>query len=100
MEPIKRQKLVEAGWKVGSIAEFLKLTPEETVTIEIRLSLSKYLESLKQQAAKDLSADRSRITKLESVDPSVSIDLLIRSLLLVGATREGIAAAISGQSVV
>ena len=100
MEPIKRQKLVEAGWKVGSIAEFLKLTPEETVTIKIRLSLSKYLESLKQQAAKDLNSDRSRITKLESVDPSVSIDLLIRSLLLFGATREGIAAAISGQSVV
>ena len=100
MEPIKRQKLVEAGWKVGSIAEFLKLTPEETVTIEIRLSLSKYLASLKQQAAKDLSSDRAQITKLESVDPSVSIDLLIRSLLLFGATREGIAAAISGQSVV
>jgi len=100
MEPIERQKLVEAGWQAGSIAEFLKLTPEETVTVEIRLSLSKYLQELKQQATKDLSSNRSRIPKLEPVDPSVSIDLLIRSLLLFGATREGIAAAISGQSLV
>ena len=33
---------------------------------------------------------------MEAADPSVSIDLLIKSLLALGATREDIATAISG----
>jgi phage-related protein len=90
------QNRSSAGWKIGSIAEFLKLLPEEIMTIEIRLSLSKYLERLKQEHLIKNPSSNPRIPKVESVDPSVSIDLLIRSLLDIGATREGIAMAISG----
>jgi hypothetical protein len=49
MEPTKRKKLAAAGWKVGSVAEFLDLSPEEEAIIKIRLSLSK---SLKQKSLK------------------------------------------------
>lgn len=90
------QNLSSAGWKIGSIGEFLKLSAEEITTIEIRLSLSKYLERLKQEHLAKNPSSNPRIPKVESVDPSVSIDLLIRSLLEIGATREGIAMAISG----
>jgi predicted XRE-type DNA-binding protein len=103
MEPTKRQKLEEAGWKVGSVTEFLGLSPEEEVLIEIRLSLSKLLKQLRKQQklsqqklADSINSSQSRVAKMEASDPSVSIDLLIKSLLALGATREDIATAIAG----
>jgi predicted XRE-type DNA-binding protein len=103
MEPTKRQKLEAAGWKVGTVAEFLELTPDEESIIEIRLSLSKSLKQLRKQQelsqqklAENINSSQSRVAKMEANDPSVSIDLLIKSLLSLGATREDIATAISG----
>ncbi len=103
MEHTKRQRLEAAGWKTGSVTEFLDLSPEEEMLIEIRLSLSKLLKQLrKQQAlsqqklAKNINSSQSRVAKMEASDPSVSIDLLIKSLLALGATREDIATAILG----
>jgi DNA-binding XRE family transcriptional regulator len=103
MELTKRQKLEAASWKVGTVADFLQLSPEEIEIIEIRLSLSKSLKQLRkekqlsqQELAKDISSSQSRVAKMEAGDPSVSIDLLIRSLLSLGAARKDIASAISG----
>jgi predicted XRE-type DNA-binding protein len=103
MEPTKRQKLEAAGWKVGTVAEFLELTPEEEAIIEIRLSLSKSLKQLRKQQelsqqklAENINSSQSRVAKMEASDPSVSIDLLIKSLLSLGATRADIATAILG----
>jgi predicted XRE-type DNA-binding protein len=103
MEPTKRQKLEAAGWKVGTVAEFLELSPEEEAIIEIRLSLSKSLKQLRkqqelsqQELAENINSSQSRVAKMEASDPSVSIDLLIKSLFALGATREDIATAISG----
>jgi predicted XRE-type DNA-binding protein len=103
METTKRQKLEAAGWKVGSVAEFLNLSPEEEAIIEIRLPLSKSLkqwrkqkELSQQKLAENINSSQSRVAKMEASDPSFSIDLLIKSLLALGATREDIATAISG----
>ncbi len=103
MKLTKRQRLEVAGWKVGTTADFLQLSPEEVEIIEIRLSLSKSLKQLRkdkelsqQELAKDISSSQSRVAKMEAGDPSVSIDLLIRSLLALGADRKDIALAISG----
>ncbi len=103
MDPIKRQKLEAAGWKVGTVAEFLELTPEEEAIVEIRVALSKSLKRMRQQEqmsqqklAEKTNSSQSRVAKMEAADRSVSIDLLIKSLLSLGATREDIAAAISG----
>jgi predicted XRE-type DNA-binding protein len=103
MELTKRQKLEAAGWKVGNTAEFLQLSPAEIEIIEIRLSLSKSLKQLRQQKqlsqtelASDISSSQSRVAKMEAGDPSVSIDLLIKSLLSLGAARKDIALAIFG----
>ncbi len=103
MELTKRQKLEAAGWKVGTTADFLQLSPEEVEIIEIRLSLSKSLKQLRkdkelsqQELAQNMSSSQSRVAKMEAGDPSVSIDLLIRSLLALGAARKDIALAIFG----
>jgi hypothetical protein len=99
MEPKKRQKIEATGWKVNTVAEFLDLSLEEMEMIEIRLSLSKLLKKLREQQnlAENINSSRSRVGKMEASDTDGSIDLLIKSLLLLfGATREDIAAAILG----
>ena len=111
MNPTKRQKIEAAGGKIVTVTEFLNLSPEEEAIIEIRLSLSKSLKKLRQQEqlsqqklAENINSSQSRVAKMEASDPSVSlaeplqgrIDLLIKSLLSLGATREDIATAISG----
>ena len=42
-----------------------------------------------------LKSSQSRIAKMEKGDPSVSIDLLIKSLLALGTTRREIAKAVA-----
>jgi hypothetical protein len=44
MDEVKRKRLEQKGWKVGSVVEFLELTPEEAVLIEIKLALSRNLK--------------------------------------------------------
>ncbi len=44
MDKAKRAKLEAAGWKIGSVQDFLELTDEEAEIIEIRLSLAAALK--------------------------------------------------------
>jgi predicted XRE-type DNA-binding protein len=103
MDAIKRQKIEAAGGRVVTVAEFLQLTPEEEAIVEIRLALSKSVKKMRQQErlsqqklADNINSSQSRVAKMEAADRSVSIDLLIKSLLALGATREDIATAILG----
>lgn len=102
MDKAKRRRLEAAGWAVGSAADFLKLTDEEAAILELRLRLSDSVRrrraqlGLSQQAvAKRLGSSQSRVAKMEAGDPSVSLDLLVRALLALGATRRDIARAIA-----
>ena len=102
MKAAKRKKLEASGWKIGSADEFLDLTPEEAAYIELKLSLSKSLkqrrskENLSQvEFAKLVKTSQSRVAKMEAGDPSVSIDLLVKSLIALGASPKDLAKAIS-----
>jgi len=102
MRESKRARLEEKGWKVGSVEEFLGLSPQESAYVELKLRLSKSLRNrrrrlkLSQEAfAERISSSQSRVAKMEGGDPTVSIDLLIRSLLALGATDKEIAKAMS-----
>ena len=101
MKATTRKKLEKNGWKIGTPAELLGLSPEEVEYIEVKLALSRALrrQRLKHkltqvQAAKRLNSSQSRVAKMEAGDPSVSIDLLIRSLLALGATTKTVARSI------
>jgi DNA-binding XRE family transcriptional regulator len=98
MNAIKRKKLEEKGWKVGSVEEFLKLSPEESAYIELKLALSKNVLNYRKaqrltqiELAHRINSSQSRVAKMESGDPSVSIDLLVRSLFALGATKKRLA---------
>ena len=91
---VKKRRLESRGWKVGDAKDFLKLSPEESAFIEMKLELSERLRThrvrrnLTQiELARLVKSSQSRVAKMEAGDPSVSMDLLVRSLLALGATR-------------
>lgn len=96
MDISKRKRLESKGWKVGSVSEFLELTPEEAIVVEIKLALSQSLKERRQKLmaqsdfASKISSSQSGITKDENDDASVSIELLIRAILATGATPKEI----------
>lgn len=102
MRASKQAKLEAHGWKISSAEEFLALTQEESAYIEMKLALS---HSLKQrrlknrmsqvELAKAIKSSQSRIAKMEAGDPSVSIDLLMKSLLALGASPKQLAKTIA-----
>jgi len=98
----KKQRLESKGWKVSSAEDFLKLTPEESTYIDLKISLSANLRKLRTdqnvtqvELAKILHSSQSRVAKIEKGDPTVSIDLIIRSFLALGASKKQVARAIS-----
>lgn len=101
MKTTERRKLESKGRRAGSAQEFLSLSDAETAYVELKLALSSSLRQWRTQRgvtqmelAKRLRSSQSRIAKMEAADMSVSIDLLVRSLLSVGATRSDLAKAI------
>lgn len=102
MHKAKRERLEKKGWKVGTADEFLGLSPEEAAYIDLKLRLGQILlehrkrDHLTQvELARRINSSQSRVAKMEGGDPSVSLDLLIRSLLALGASRQDLAKAIS-----
>jgi len=89
----ERKRLEKAGWQVGSTADFLGLTPQESAYIELRIRLSDAVKTRRQTAklsqkafAATMKSSQSRIAKAEANDPTVSVDLLIRSLIALGVS--------------
>jgi DNA-binding XRE family transcriptional regulator len=106
MRDDKKKRLQAKGWKVGTTREFLDLSPDEEAYVELRLRLA---EGLKQRRlrrkltqtefAKVVRSSQSRVAKMETGDPTVSLDLLIRSLFALGASRKDLAKLISDSRV-
>ena len=103
MRESKKRRLEKKGWRIGTAEEFLQLTPEEAAYVEVKIRLSHALRELRRQEtltqtglARRLRSSQSRVAKMEAGDPSVSIDLLTRSLIALGASPQDIARAIAG----
>lgn len=93
MREAKRRRLAAKGWKTGGVREFLGLTDEEQSYIELRLRLAEGLKVRRLQKrltqadlARVMQSSQSRVAKMEAGDPSVSLDLLVRSLLALGTS--------------
>jgi transcriptional regulator with XRE-family HTH domain len=50
------------------------------------------------ETAKRLRSSQSRVAKMEAADKSVSVDLLLRSCLKLGGTREVVTAALGAHA--
>jgi ribosome-binding protein aMBF1 (putative translation factor) len=106
MKPRKQHGLERAGWAVADAADFLGLSEDEARFVELKLSLAAGVRRFRERRgltqaalAKRLGSSQSRVAKIEAGDASVSIDLMIKSLLGIGARTSDIAALIrSGRS--
>jgi DNA-binding XRE family transcriptional regulator len=102
MRKSKKKRLESRGWEVGTAAQFLSLSPDETAYIELKVALSTRLKRQRaikkmtqHQLARLLGSSQSRVAKMEAGDPSVSLDLLVRSLLALGSTTKDLARTIT-----
>jgi len=98
MRDAKRRRLAAKGWKTGDAKDFLGLTDQEEAYIELRLKLAEGLKTRRIQRrltqidlAKAVQSSQSRVAKMEAGDPSVSLDLLFKSLLALGASARELA---------
>mgnify|MGYP001817606133 FL=1 len=71
MQQTKRKRLETNGWKVGTAADFLELTPEEETFIEMKISLSQSLKKMRKHkhmsqvdCAKLIRSSQSRVAKM------------------------------------
>lgn len=102
MDARKKKKLEAAGWRVGSAADFLELTPEESALVDVKLALGKLVRAtrirrhLSQQAlAGRLRSSQSRVAKVEAGDSGVSLDLMFKAAFAAGAKRNEVAKALA-----
>jgi ribosome-binding protein aMBF1 (putative translation factor) len=93
MRESKKKRLEKKGWRIGSVEEFPGVSEDESRYIELKLKLSEAFKEERQrkgltqvEAARVLRSSQSRVAKIEAGDPSVSVDLLIRSLFALGTT--------------
>ena len=98
MNSTKKKRLNRAGWVIGDTSEFLQLTKGESRFLDLKLGLASAVRELRERKgltqaalADRLGSSQSRVAKMEAADRSVSVDLMMRSLLTIGATTTEIA---------
>ena len=94
MNKAKVRKLRAAGWEIGNAKDFLQLSDEEAMLVELKLNLTAALKRARQKRrisqtdlAQRLGSSQSRIAKIEAGDPAVSLDLIVKALFAAGTTR-------------
>jgi DNA-binding XRE family transcriptional regulator len=102
MEKSKKKIIESKGWKVGDIDQFLDLDSAEMAIIEMKMALAKTLIEKRKKSkitqvnmAKLIGSSQSRVAKIEKADPTVSIELMLKSLFSLGATKKEIAKVIA-----
>ena len=105
MRTEKRKRLESAGWRVSDAREFLALSEDEAQFVEIKLALARRLRELREkrhwtqaELAKRMGSSQSRVAKMEAADVTVSVDLLVRSLLAIGADRRELGRIVGSQT--
>ncbi|MCA9415505.1 MAG: helix-turn-helix domain-containing protein [Candidatus Omnitrophica bacterium] len=103
MDKEKAKKLEMRGWKIGDASDFLGLTQEESVYVDLKVALALKLRDQRKRKrltqtalAQAIGSSQSRIAKMEAGDPTVSLDLLVKSLLTLGLTGKEIGETLIG----
>jgi ribosome-binding protein aMBF1 (putative translation factor) len=104
MNQAKRKKLQKAGFKVGSVQEFLGLSNEEMALIDLKVHLIEILKSARQSSgitqqglAKLIASSQSRVAKMEAGAADISLDLICKALFSLGISRQALGRLISSK---
>jgi predicted XRE-type DNA-binding protein len=83
----QKERFERAGWKIGTVAQLLELTPAEAALIETKLRLGDAVRLLRRRnrlsqaaLAKLIGSSQPRVAKLENRDPEVSLDLQMKAI--------------------
>jgi transcriptional regulator with XRE-family HTH domain len=83
---------------VDDATDFLEPTKEEAAFVDLKLALASSLKKRRRsktwtqtQLANAIGSSEPRVAKMEAADSTVSVDLLIKALLTMGATRRDLA---------
>jgi ribosome-binding protein aMBF1 (putative translation factor) len=83
------------GWTEGSVQDLLGLTDGEAAIVEMRVRLAERVRATRQarrvtqqELARRIRSTQPRVARLEQAD--ASMELLIRALLALGASRKQI----------
>jgi DNA-binding XRE family transcriptional regulator len=102
MDKGEKARLAKNGWKVGTVTDLLDLSADESAYIKMMLALSEKLKERRlrrkltqAQLAIAIESSQSRVAKMEAGDPTVSIDLLMKSLLALGVPKKELGRTIS-----
>ncbi len=95
MKSGKRRRLQAAGWRTGDAKDFLGMSEEEALLVELKLALVSAVKRSRKRhrmsqmdLAQRMGSSQSRVAKIEAGDASVSLDLIVRALLATGASRQ------------
>jgi len=98
----KNARLEARGGKVSDAQEFLGLSREEAAFVEMKLALAECLRASRirrnlsqTKVAELVGSSQSRVAKMESGDPSVSVYRLLRAVLAIGETPKQVIKAFS-----
>ncbi len=101
-----RKRLEAAGARVTTVQDFLGLSEADMAFIEMKIALAKLLRECRKsadltqaEAAKLFGSSQSRVAKMEAGDPAVSMDLLVGSLLKLGASPRVVGRRLEGVKV-
>jgi DNA-binding XRE family transcriptional regulator len=101
MDREKRKALEAAGWRVGTVQDFLGLTDEESQIVELRAALAlqirklrKRLKLTQEQFARRINSSQSRVAKVEAGAATVSLDLMFRGFFAAGGKLSDLADAL------
>lgn len=98
----KRESMRKKGWMSGDAGDFLGLSEAETKYVELKRSLARSLKERRSgkkltqvELANLVQSSQSRVATMEAGGPGVSIDLLVRCLFALGATKKDLVKMIS-----
>jgi predicted XRE-type DNA-binding protein len=91
MDGEKRKAVEAVGWHVEDVEDFLGLSEDELRIVELRVALSRGVRERReqqkltqQQLAARFRSSQSRVAKIESGAPDVSLDLMFRGYFAAG----------------
>ena len=97
MKPAKRKRLEAAGFRVGTVQEFLGLTDDEMALIDLKIRLVTLLKATREaqgitqhKLAQLMASSQSRVAQLEGACAHASLDLICRALFALGLTTRDI----------
>lgn len=98
----QRARIRAMGGKLTTVGEWLELSEEDVVIIDMKIQLGEELRGLRREkqlsqemAAEVLHTSQGRVSKMEK--GMASLDQLARALLIMGHSRQALARALMKQ---